>query len=271
MLKVIEVALSQVGYLEKKSNADLDDFTKNAGYNNFTKYARDLDKLGDFYNTPKQGFAWCECFVDWCFVKAYGEAMALVLTCQPKKSAGAGCTQSAGYYKNKKRFYTSNPKVGDQIFFAWGGEVEHTGLVWKVDKSTVYTVEGNTNGKSGVVANGGGVFKKEYPIGSSSIYGYGRPDYGIIDTGDNEPSTPKEPENKNNILLPDVRKGDDGELVKTVQALLIKRWGISCGVYGMDGDFGSATYSAVVKFQKNNGLSQTGVVNTSTWKKLLGV
>ena len=33
---VIKVAESQIGYLEKKSNADLDSFTGNAGSNNYT-------------------------------------------------------------------------------------------------------------------------------------------------------------------------------------------------------------------------------------------
>lgn len=126
MLKVLEIALGEVGYLEKASNADLDSKTGNAGFANYTKYARDLDKLGDFYNTPKQGYPWCEVFVDWCMVKAYGQAMALTLLCQPKKSAGAGCTQSASYYKQKGQFYTS-PKVGDQVFFTWGGADGITG------------------------------------------------------------------------------------------------------------------------------------------------
>ena len=40
--KVINYALSQVGYLEKKTNKDLDDFTANAGYNNYTKYKYSL-------------------------------------------------------------------------------------------------------------------------------------------------------------------------------------------------------------------------------------
>ena len=31
------------GYLEKKSDAYLDDFKKNAGYNNYTKFARDVN------------------------------------------------------------------------------------------------------------------------------------------------------------------------------------------------------------------------------------
>ena len=36
--KVLEIALAEVGYLEKKSAKDLDSKTANAGYNNYTKY-----------------------------------------------------------------------------------------------------------------------------------------------------------------------------------------------------------------------------------------
>ena len=66
-----------------------------------------------------------------------------------------------GYYKEKGRQFSA-PQPGYQIFFwpknAIGGPaVQHTGLVYKVDGTYVYTIEGNTSGTSGVVANGGGV------------------------------------------------------------------------------------------------------------------
>lgn len=198
MYKAVRIALDEVGYLEKKSNAYLDDKTKNAGYNNFTKYARDLDALGDFYNFQKQtrysSVPWCEIFVDWCFVQAYSEDLALKMLYQPRKSAGAGCTQSAAYYKAAGAFY-STPKEGDQIYFSWGGDVEHTGLVWSVDGTHVYTVEGNTSGASGVVANGGGVCRKSYSLTDPAIYGYGRPNYRLAsDYPAPEPEPKPEPE-----------------------------------------------------------------------------
>lgn len=197
--KVIEIALAQVGYLEKKSNSNLDSMTGNAGSNNYTKFARDLDKLGYFYNGPKNGYAWCDVFVDWCFVQAYGVDNALALLKQPKKSYGAGCYYSAKYYKDKKQFHTSNPQPGDQIFFWNSGktDVAHTGLVYDIDATYVYTVEGNTSSSSGVIANGGAVEKKKYKLNYSRIYGYGRPEYDIeevvtpsvpvIDTNKTEP------------------------------------------------------------------------------------
>lgn len=279
MLKVLEIAEQQVGYLEKASNKDLDSKTANAGYSNYTKFARDLDAMTGFYNGPKQGYPWCEVFVDWCMVKAYGESKALQLLCQPRKSAGAGCTQSAQYYKNSGRFFKT-PEVGDQIFFTWGGDVEHTGLVWKVTDKYVYTIEGNTSDKSGVVANGGGVFKKSYLKTNSAIYGYGRPNYTLVNDSNKEPassgggSSNKEPTNSNKgdvveVELQMLSRGSSGDQVRTLQALLIKKFGISCGVWGMDGDFGSGTESAVKAFQKKKGIGQDGIVGKVTWNALL--
>lgn len=37
---------SNGGYLEKKTAEYLDDFKKNAGYNNYTMFARDVDNWG---------------------------------------------------------------------------------------------------------------------------------------------------------------------------------------------------------------------------------
>ena len=171
--KVISMAMSEVGYIEKKSNANLDSKTLNAGSKNYTKYARDLDKISGFYNGKKQGFAWCAVFVDWCMVQALGVDRARTLLCYPKNSCGAGCSESIKYYKSANRFITSNPQKGDQIFFKQG----HTGLVYDVDNSKVYTIEGNTTKALWVVSNGGEVCKKSYNLKNSSIVGYGRPDY----------------------------------------------------------------------------------------------
>lgn len=187
--RLLAVATAEIGYLEKKTNAQLDDKTANAGSNNWTKYARDLDAIG-FYIGKKNGYAWCDMFVDWCFVQAFGEALALALTFQPKPSYGAGCTSSANYYKNKGRFFKSDPKPGDQIFFTKDGgkSMNHTGLVVEVKGGRVYTIEGNTSSASGVVANGGCVRKKSYSLTYAKIAGYGRPDYNIVPKEKEEPN-----------------------------------------------------------------------------------
>lgn len=186
--KVIDLALSEVGYLEKASNAQLDSKTANAGSKNYTKYARDLADV-TFYNGRKMGVAWCDVFVDWCFYKAYGKAAALAMTFQPtnnKVNYGAGCRYSRSYYKGKGRLF-NDPQPGDQIFFYSKDKksIAHTGLVYKVDEKKVYTVEGNTSGASGVIANGGGVCKKSYSLTYARIAGYGRPDWGTATQAEN--------------------------------------------------------------------------------------
>ena len=189
--KVLDVALSEVGYLEKASKSNLDDKTANAGSGNYTKYARDLAKY-PFFNGSKQGAAWCAVFVAWCFVTAYGKDAALKLLCQPTKAAnncGAGCRYAKDYFKAKGQFHT-DPQPGDMIFFYSSDKssIAHTGLVYKVDSSKVYTVEGNTSGASGVIDNGGGVCTKSYSLSYARIVGYGRPAYGTTAT-ETKPST----------------------------------------------------------------------------------
>lgn len=258
MLKVLEIALAEAGYLEKASNKQLDDKTANAGDKNYTKYARDLDALGNFYNGKKNGFAWCDVFCDWCFVKAYGPENAKRMLFQPDRSLGAGVAYSAGYYKQVGR-YSDTPHVGDQIFFGKNGKYAHTGLVYEVGERYVYTIEGNTSGASGVVENGGGVCKKSYRIGSAYIYGYGRPDYDLV----------KDKGGEVVVTLSVLKQGDKGSVVKTAQALLIKKHGISCGIYGADGDYGKATVKAVKSFQQKHGLAVDGVIGQKTWNALI--
>ena len=186
--KVIAIAQSQIGYLEKATNSNLDSMTGNAGSNNYTKYARDLAAAG-YYNGNKNGFAWCDVFVDWCFFKAYGsKAAAEKVECQTG-TLGAGCYYSMQYYINAGRFSTT-PKVGDQIFFKdSSGDICHTGLVYALSDSTVYTIEGNTSSASGVVANGGGVARKSYSRSYGRIAGYGHPKYDAAETAGSSTAT----------------------------------------------------------------------------------
>ncbi|NLW91749.1 MAG: hypothetical protein GXY34_09145 [Syntrophomonadaceae bacterium] len=59
--------------------------------------------------------------------------------------------------------------------------------------------------------------------------------------------------------------GSRGDNVIKLQQTL-NNWGYWCG--DADGIFGSKTYSAVIKFQRNNGISTTGTVGPQTRKAL---
>lgn len=169
--RLVATAVDQVGYIGKKSNAQLDSFTANAG-GKYNKYARDLDALKTFYNYPKQGYDWCDVFADWCFVQTFGRELAQKLICQPARSCGAGTGYSLGYYKANGRFF-STPQVGDQIFFGTSTSTWHTGIVSRVEGGMVYTVEGNAGTPLGV-------HEFKYRIGASTIKGYGRPNWALV-------------------------------------------------------------------------------------------
>ena len=259
--KVIATALREVGYHEKASDAFLDEPEQNAGNGNWTKYARDLDNIPGFYNGKKNGYDWCDIFVDWCFVRTYGAPIGLGLICQPVASAGAGCQFSAQYYMSKGRF-SQRPEVGDQIFFSYGGEISHTGIVVEVNSSTIVTVEGNVDGQ---------VKRCAYSPVNLNIHGYGRPCWELYTEETTEPAdpeTPPQPVEKISISLPTIRFGDEGLFVKVMQTLLIGR-GFSCGPYGADGEYGIQTKMGLCEFQTKNGLETNCLCDSRVWVKLL--
>lgn len=185
--QLIAAARAEIGYIEKATNSQLEDPAANPGSANWTKYAAFLDGLGVVYNGAKNGYAWCDVFVDWCFITTFGLELGMALLCQAYSGLGAGCTYSMGYYKNKGQFHTSNPQPGDQIFFTKdGGKTSyHTGIVVKAEGGRVYTIEGNTSSAAGVVANGGCVRDKSYSLNSTYIAGYGRPDWTLAEEAEN--------------------------------------------------------------------------------------
>lgn len=160
------------------------------------------------------------------------------------------------------------PQVGDFIFFRTSRyRYAHVGRVVAVDSAKVYTIEGNTSGDGGVVANGGGVFRKSYSLGSWNIVGYGRPKWK--DGERDAPAEEKEAEKMLDMQVRMLKRGMEGADVKTLQAALIA-YGFSCGASGADGDFGSGTEAALKKFQTRYALGADGIAGNGTWGKLLG-
>jgi Uncharacterized protein containing LysM domain len=179
---VVNTALAEVGYCEKASNANLDSKTANAGSANYTKYAKALAAAG-YYNGSKNGYAWCDVFVDWVFFVCFGKTEGQLMEYQTS-SLGAACPYSASYYKGKGQYYqwSSGARVGDQIFFQENGALVHTGLVVSVSSSAISTVEGNSCNK---------VARHTYGTGNAYVAGFGRPDYEAYTTEDEPaPVTP---------------------------------------------------------------------------------
>lgn len=162
---LIATARAEVGYLEKKSNSQLDDKTANAGYNNYTKYWRDV-------YPQYQAQAWCACFVSWCMMKTFGLETAKKLL---KHWPYVYCPTLGNLFTKH-----ANPQRGDIVIFYRGGTFAHTGIVTKVDGDAFFTIEGNTSGGSGIVPNGGGVCSKYYYNSKLPGTKFCRPDYSLV-------------------------------------------------------------------------------------------
>ena len=266
---IVAIALAQIGYKEKASNKNLDDPAANAGEANWTKYARDLASAG-YYNGNKNGYAWCDVFVDWCFFKAYGKTEGQRIQCQTGPY-GAGCTYSMQYYQQQKRFDTT-PKVGDQIFFRYSGSsgADHTGIVVEVTSSQIITVEGNS---------GDQVKKNTYARTYGCIIGYGHPLYDETDGAAAAPVPAPAAEMKKTeatekavtVSLKQLSQGSTGAQVKTIQRIIYVR-GINSQI-GIDGDFGPVTKAGVIALQKklfpNTSSEWDGIVGKNTWTAIL--
>lgn len=171
---VVDYALAEVGYIEKKSDSNLYSKTANTSErNNYTKFGKEL--ANKFYDWDSTTTAWCDAFVDWCFMKAYGIDQAKRMTYQYPYGS-AYCQTSLRYYKDNGAYYSrgNNPQKGDQVFFYdKNNEVNHTGLVVDVNmKTKQFTyVDGNSG------ENTDRVCKSTISITESRVAGFGRPDF----------------------------------------------------------------------------------------------
>lgn len=212
--KLLEIARAELGYKEKETNSQLDDKTTNAGDGNWTKYARDLHSAG-YYQAAKNGYAWCDMFVDWCFWKLGGsKEKGEWLECQTGLY-GAGCEWSSDCYRRAGRF-DKNPQPGDQIFFGKTDAEEHTGIVEKIEGGKVHTIEGNASNM---------VKRCVYSLTSSKIVGYGHPRF------DDEPETEGADEPVSGT--PSTGSVEDE---KTIWNFLMVHIDNECGVAGLMGN-----------------------------------
>ena len=154
-------------YLEKKTAAFLDDFQKNAGYNNYTKFARDVNSWGQ---PGCQAQPWCAEYQFWKLAKVLGITKALQIM-----GGGFYNCVSITKWAKKKGTWHSTPKNGALVIFRDGS---HVGSVRSYSNTYIYTNEGNTSSAAGVIANGGSCRNKRYLRSDPVIDGYVWIDWG---------------------------------------------------------------------------------------------
>ncbi|MCD7748706.1 MAG: peptidoglycan-binding protein, partial [Oscillospiraceae bacterium] len=222
----------------------------------------------------------------------------------------AGLNHGASHYSpwqlaNKGRSGSAyTPRAGDVIVFSDNGTARsHTGLVYAVDDSTVYTYEGN----SGNMAR-----RRSYALTSSYIYGYvtlNLPASEADGDTDGDDSCVAQfqrwlgveadglygPETKaaavkahqryvntsygadiavDGVWGPEtyyatqrVQKPDVSDDVTIWQGLL---YCLGYDPVGLDGSFGANTEAATMALQTAQGLTPTGIADPYTWAKALG-
>lgn len=252
--KVILIAKNEIGYLEKKSNSQLDSKTANAGSNNYTKYWRDI-------KPSYQGQPWCACFVSWCFMKAFGLNKAKKLL---KHWPYVYCPTMSGLF-----MLNANPKVGDIVIFKHNGTFTHTGLVTAVVGDRFYTIEGNTSGASGIIANGGGVCAKSYLNSQMPGTKFCTPDWKIV----NRTSTNTSTGGKYMFEPKTVVAGSTGLSVLLLQEILVARKfkGKDGKELELDRSAGTNTIYALNAYKKSRGMKQDGICDAAVWKDLIAL
>ena len=254
---VLGTAEEEIGYLEKKSNSQLDSKTANAGSNNYTKYWRDI-------KPDYQGQPWCAAFVSWCFMKAFGlENAKKLLKHWPYV-----------YCPTLGKLFTKNvdPKVGDIVIFQNGNTFTHTGLVTKVSGDRFWTIEGNTSGASGIIANGGGVCQKSYYNSKLPGTKFCTPDYSLVISSTETTNT----EGDSYMFTPEtVKSGDKNTSVLLLQEILRAR-----GFKGKTGKTLKLTWTAdantiyalkAYQESRKEVLAVDGVCGPATWKDLIAM
>lgn len=136
--EVVKTALSFVGYMEKQTCSQLEDFKANTGYGNFNMFAPHAMKetgSGVYVN----GVAWCDIFVDDMLIRALGTKRALQLL----GGWSAYTPTSSNYLRNAGANEIndfSKATFGDIIFFK-----DSNGCICHVEIVTTNYTAGNKN------------------------------------------------------------------------------------------------------------------------------
>lgn len=163
----VNLLKNQVGYHEGRD--------PNGNWDNIQKFSEQTPGL-----QWSDGQPWCATFECWGAHQVGMDALWPMT---------ASCATAVGWWKQQGRF-TEYPVLGGPTYMGPGGG-DHTGVVWKYDADTIWTVEGNSNDSGSY--QGDGVYLHQRPRrGPGSPYGYGVPAYkeGTISADPNLGGTP---------------------------------------------------------------------------------
>ena len=142
---------------------------------------------------------------------------------------------------------------GAAVFIHNGSYVSHVGFLWK--PVTIGKPEGDW-----WVVEARGVM---YGVVATRMSERGWNRWGLMTKYFDYSDAGQDDERKYEFGHRELSYGDTGSDVKALQEAIISL-GYSCGKWGVDGEFGAATKSAVVAFQTANDLAADGIVGPKT-------
>ncbi len=214
---IVNVALSQEGYHEGSSSSNLGGNSSSSA--NYTEY-------GNWFGRQDN---WCAIFISWCANQA-GIPTSIV----KKNAVASGSTCQFG--EKKYTFGSRAPQVGDIIYVQndSDSDVDHVGLIYKVDNTYIYAVEGNFGNKVGTIKYYKDSGKQTY-YSSTKILFYGVPDYAKSSSTTTttkptttQPTTTKPTTTKPTTTAPVAIKGDvnGDKKVNSIDALNVLEYSV---------------------------------------------
>ncbi|MCQ2464392.1 MAG: peptidoglycan-binding protein [Oscillospiraceae bacterium] len=201
-------------------------------------------------------YPWCASFVAVCGRES-GNGDVIPWT--------TSCTSLVSWYKVHGGYLgkTTDITVGDLVLYEFENPddgADHIGIVVEVRGNMIKVIEGNKGNKPSDQTR---VEYREIPKDWPYICEVCRPKYD------------KEIEKEVTITVNDItikvkqiQTGSAGSHVMTLQHILIGK-GYSCGACGADGEYGPDSRDAVIRYQRDNHLTEDGVVGVNTWTKIL--
>jgi peptidoglycan hydrolase-like protein with peptidoglycan-binding domain len=226
---LIRAAIAELGYKESPPGS------------NRTKY-------GQWYGMD--GAPWCAMFCSYLFWKI-GNPLPPIQSAK----GSAYCPHFVSHYRGIGRF-DKNPMMGDLVLFDFrrDGVSEHIGIVERVERGTIHTIEGNTSTKNN--ANGGEVMRRQRIMGN--ILGFAHPHFLGGSDRPREETIPWP-----GIYFRVVSPIQKSPHIVTWQRQMV-HWAYKLAV---DGFYGPESERACKDFQRKRNLTVDGVVGPLTWEE----
>lgn len=192
---------------------------------------------------------WCGMFVSWCADQS-GNTDVI-----PRFAY----TPSGAEWFQRRGLWSREPRVGSLAFYdvSGMGRISHVGIVEAVYAGGSWAaIEGNTDVAGS--RTGGSVRRQRRTTVGTSRGGFAHPQWATQGAPD-RPYTGQ----------PTIRYGSAGPAVSVLQrALNVALAAAGLPLVDVDAQFGPATRTAVVWFQRSRGLSVDGIVGPLTWRAL---